>query len=192
MPVPQSATILIVDDDKGLARVMAKVLQRDGIPATSVHSGEETLVYLEKEVPALMLLDLQLGDFNAKELIERLEGGGLAVPFIIITGQGDERVAVEMMKRGALDYLIKDVRFLELVPAVVRNTLAHLDDKRRLSAAEEDRRRLEREILEICEREQQRIGQDLHDDLGQQLAGLWCLGQVLEDNLTALRVNAGR
>ncbi|MDZ4289499.1 MAG: response regulator [Prosthecobacter sp.] len=185
MAVPQSSTVLIVDDDKGLARVMAKMLQRDGIVATSAYSGEETLLQLEKEVPALMLLDLQLGDFNAKELIERLEGAGLTVPFIIITGQGDERVAADMMKRGALDYLVKDVQFLELVPTVVRNALTHLDNKNRLAVAEKDRRRLEKEILEICEREQRRIGQDLHDDLGQQIAGLWCLSQVLEDNLKA-------
>ena len=44
-------------------------------------------------------------------------------------------------------------------------------------------RRLEAEILEISEREQQRIGQDLHDDLGQQLAGISCLSRVLENNL---------
>jgi PAS domain S-box-containing protein len=45
------------------------------------------------------------------------------------------------------------------------------------------RLRLEQEILEISERERQRIGQDLHDDLGQQLAGGWCLSQALENDL---------
>jgi PAS domain S-box-containing protein len=47
------------------------------------------------------------------------------------------------------------------------------------------RRQLEEEILEISERERQRIGQDLHDDLGQQLAGIWCLSQVLENDLAS-------
>jgi two-component system sensor kinase FixL len=46
-----------------------------------------------------------------------------------------------------------------------------------------ERLRLEKEILEISERERQRIGQDLHDDLGQQLAGAWCLSQALENDL---------
>ena len=50
-----------------------------------------------------------------------------------------------------------------------------------------ERKRLEREILEISDRERQRIGQDLHDDLGQQLAGIWCLSTVLENNLKAER-----
>src|SRR5262249_33667972 len=58
-------------------------------------------------------------------------------PFIIITGQGDERVAVEMMKRGARDYLVKDADFLEFVPAVVKRALEQLDKERRLAEAEE-------------------------------------------------------
>lgn len=52
------------------------------------------------------------------------------------------------------------------------------------------RLRLEKEILEISERERQRIGQDLHDDLGQQLAGAWCLSQALENDLRASESSA--
>src|SRR2546422_955545 len=53
-----------------------------------------------------MLLDLKLQDIEGKELVNHLASIGRAVPFIIITGQGDERIAVDMMKRGALDYLV--------------------------------------------------------------------------------------
>ncbi|MDP1586454.1 MAG: sensor histidine kinase, partial [Prosthecobacter sp.] len=53
----------------------------------------------------------------------------------------------------------------------------------RFAAAEDDRQRLEREILQISEREQQRIGRDLHDDLGQQLAGLSIMATVLTRTL---------
>ena len=56
-----------------------------------------------------------------------------------------------------------------------------------LRAAIAMRRQLEEEILQISEREQQRIGQDLHDDLGQQLAGIWCLSSALQLNLDASR-----
>ena len=58
-------------------------------------------------------------------------------PFVIITGQGDERVAVDMMKRGARDYLIKDADFLKFVPEVVKHVLEQLETERRLAAAEE-------------------------------------------------------
>lgn len=178
-------TILIIDDDRGLARIIEKKLNREGFATAVALSGQEALEWLGDHIPALMLLDLNLPDFTGRDLIDRIERTGRAGPFIIITGQGDERVAVEMMKRGAMDYLIKDGEFLEFVPAVVRRALGSLEDKKRLAAAEQDRKRLEQEILEISEREQQRIGRDIHDDLGQQLAGIWCLSRVLESNLTA-------
>lgn len=181
----QPSPILIIDDDRGLVRIIEKKLNREGFATAVALSGHEALAWLEDHSPALMLVDLNLPDFTGKQLIDRIELTGRAGPFIIITGQGDERVAVEMMKRGAMDYLIKDAEFLEFVPAVIRRTLGHLEDKKRLAVAEQERRRLEQEILEISEREQQRIGRDIHDDLGQQLAGIWCLSRVLESNLAA-------
>jgi len=108
-----------------------------------------------------------------------------SVPFIIITGQGDERVAVDMMKRGALDYLVKDVNFIEFVPTVVRRALSQLE-RNTARRCEADRQRLEQEILHISEREQQRIGRDLHDDLGQQLAGLSIMATMLSRSLAAV------
>src|SRR5581483_994059 len=84
-----------------------------------------------------LLLDLKLQDMEGRELVSRLAGSGRTVPFIIITGQGDERVAVDMMKRGARDYLVKDVDFLQFVPQVVRHALEQIETEHRLAAAEE-------------------------------------------------------
>jgi len=120
-----------------------------------------------------MLLDLKLQDIEGKDLVSHLASIGRAVPFIVITGQGDERVAVDMMKRGALDYLVKDVQFIEFVPTVVRRALDHINE----------RRRLEREILEISEREQRKFGYDLHDGLGQRLTGLEMFSHGLAEDL---------
>ena len=94
------------------------------------------------------------------------------MPFVVVTGQGDEQVAVEVMKQGALDYVMKDTRLLDRLPLVVGRALEVLERNRTLSAAEAERRRLEKEILEISEREQRRIGEDLHDGLGQQLTAI--------------------
>jgi PAS domain S-box-containing protein len=84
-----------------------------------------------------MLLDLKLQDMGGKELVHHLTEIGHSVPFIIMTGQGDERVAVDMMKGGALDYLVKDVDFLQFVPEVVRRSLAQLEKDQRLDFAQE-------------------------------------------------------
>jgi PAS domain S-box-containing protein len=73
----------------------------------------------------------------------------------------------------------------ELEERVAARTAALTEANRSLQQAMEDRRRLEQEVVEISENERQRIGQDLHDDLGQQLAGLWFFTAALERNLRA-------
>jgi PAS domain S-box-containing protein len=134
-------TILVVDDDKGLARLVEKALRREGFKTATATSGAEAIDWLAHQSADLMLLDLKLQDLDGKELVHHLKSVGRCVPFVIITGQGDERVAVEMMKGGALDYLVKDVRFQDFVPTVVRRALEQLDRERRLSAAEDALRR---------------------------------------------------
>src|SRR5205823_4514559 len=100
------------------------------------------------------------------------------------------RVAVDMMKRGALDYLVKDSDFLQFLPEVVKRALAQVAKDKRLAAAEEALHRSEANLLEISEREQRRIGHDLHDGLGQHLAGTELMSQVLEEKLTAQNLKA--
>src|SRR5690606_41826948 len=73
------------------------------------------------------------------------------LPFIIITGQGDERVAVEMMKRGASDYVVKEKDFLEVLPPVVDRVLAKLKIEERLRSEEHTSELQSRENL-VCRR----------------------------------------
>ncbi len=183
MPDGIPATIFIVDDDLGLLRLIEKSLRREGYSTTTAASARDAMDWLQSHRPDLMLLDLKLKDAGGKEVIEQLAQARRSVPFIIITGQGDERVAVEMMKRGALDYLVKDVNFQEFVPTIVRRALDELERDRRLASAEAERKSLEQQILEISEREQRRIGQDLHDGLGQHLTGIELMMQSLEQKL---------
>ena len=63
--------------------------------------------------------------------------------------------------RGMAGFIVKDAEFLGFLPAVVQRSLEQLDQKRRLAAAEVERKRLEQEILSIGEREQRRVGEDL-------------------------------
>jgi PAS domain S-box-containing protein len=320
---PTARTIFVVDDDLGLVRLIEKTLHRDGFQTASASSGRDAMIWLNTHQADLMLLDLKLQDIEALDLLRHFGESRCPPPFVVITGQGDERVAVEMMKQGALDYVVKDAQFLEFLPPVVHGALAQIDQRNRLTIAEAalrrseanlakaqeiaqigsyeinvadsarerwsaeiyrllgidpaehplaaeafineivhpedrsvvrgqfenaialrapynleyrivrpdgvvrhahaigepvlddagrvthvvgilqditDRKRLEREILEISEREQRRIGQDLHDGLGQHLAGIELMSQVLEQRLAtgkskesaALAVEAGK
>lgn len=130
------SVVLIVDDDRGLARLIERALRREGLATVTANSGNGALDWLAAHEASLMLLDLKLQDLEGRELVERLTKTGHCPPFIIITGQGDERVAVEMMKRGARDYLVKDANFLQFVPEVTRRSLEQLEKERRLADAE--------------------------------------------------------
>lgn len=183
-------TILVVDDDLGLLRLIDKTLRREGYTVTTTSSAHEALAWLKDHRPELMLLDLALKDVDGQNVLHQLQQAERQVPFIVITGQNDQRVAVDMMRQGALDYLVKDTHFLDFLPTIVQRALAQVERDRRLASAEQERKNLERQILEISEREQRRIGQDLHDGLGQHLAGIELMAQALEQQLAGKSRNA--
>jgi len=155
---------------------MAETLRAEGHEVATAASGRAALEWVDRNAPDLMLLDLKMRDVDGPTLLGKLQEGATRVPFIVVTGQGDEKVAVEVMKRGALDYVMKDTALLDLLPSVVKRTLAAQSQARALAAAEAEHQRLEREVLAAGERERQSIGADLHDGLGQLLTavGLMC------------------
>jgi signal transduction histidine kinase len=176
----QPPQILVVDDDEGLLILMAEALRGEGYTVEAAGSGRAALQWLANHRPALMLLDLKLRDLDAPALLAQLRRDRAAVPFVVVTGQGDERTAVEMMRQGALDYVMKSTGLLDLLPAVVRRALATLAQGEALAAAQHEHLRLEQEIIAAGERERHRIGADLHDNLGQQLTAIQLMCASLE------------
>ncbi len=129
---------VVAEDDEGLNRLICKHLERRGIKLVGVHSGADAIAAIEQHPDCLLLLDYVLLDMNGHQLLDKLNNMGLRVPFIVMTGHGDERVAVEMMKLGARDYLVKQPDFLELVPPVVERVLGQIEVERKLGRAEQD------------------------------------------------------
>jgi signal transduction histidine kinase len=187
----RTPAIIVVDDDEGLRLLISDALRDCGYAVAMAASGASAIASLRERRPDLMLLDLQLDDTAGSVLLTRLKVEGLMVPFVVVTGQGNEKVAVEMMKQGALDYVMKDTAILELLPVVVKRALAVLEVERKLAASRVERLRLEKEVLDISEQEKQRIGADLHDGLGQQLTAieLMCVG--LKEDVGALDSQLG-
>jgi signal transduction histidine kinase len=163
----------------------------------------------------LILCDHSMPRFSAPEALELLKAHGLDVPFIIVSGYIEEETAVAAMQAGAHDYIMKDrlARLVpaverELREAEVRRARRKSEEELRRAHEElelrveqrtaelraaylklenviEERRRLENELLEIAENERQRIGFDLHDDLGQKLTGLSLMIKGLTKRLAA-------
>jgi two-component system sensor kinase FixL len=129
------ARLLVVDDEEGLRFLIADTLDRDGYAVAGAESGEQALEWLKENSADLLLLDLKLPDMSAPVLAQRLRQRGVEIPFIVITGHGDERTAVEVMKQGALDYVMKESSLLELLPAIVRRALSVVERERNLAEA---------------------------------------------------------
>ncbi len=150
---PEPATkLLLVDDDavdrmtcrRALARHMSGEFE-----LIEADTGEEGLRLVRTEKPHCILLDYKLPDLNGLEFLEqlsKLENGRLP-PIVMLTGTDDATVAVEAMKRGARDYLVKqaDQPGVELIPAVVRRVLREQDMM-------EEKLRLEDELRRAGER----------------------------------------
>jgi signal transduction histidine kinase len=181
------ARILIVDDDEGLLILMADALSGEGYDVATVQSGAAALEWLASHVPDLMLLDLKMQDMDGTVLIQRLKERGGSVAFVVVTGRGDEKAAVETMKEGALDYVMKDTGLLDLLPGVVKRALTGIGQERALVAARADSRRLEGEIVATSEKERHNIGADLHDGLGQQLTAIELICTALKEDMAAER-----
>jgi PAS domain S-box-containing protein len=129
--------LLIADDEEGLLYLMVDGLKREGYEVKGFTTGEEALKWLKEEPADLLLLDLKLGDLPAPDLVDRLRKAGRDLPFIIVTGHGDERTAVEVMKQGALDYVMKDAGMLDLLPGIIRRALTVVEREKKLIEANE-------------------------------------------------------
>jgi len=111
--------ILVVEDDPGLRRLIKMRLERKNFEVDAAESGHAAIEYLTNNSDVILLLDYKLPDMTGRELIEKINNNGFFFPFVLITGHGDERIAVEMMKLGAKDYLVKDQSFLDVLPEVM-------------------------------------------------------------------------
>lgn len=127
-----SVTILVVEDDEGLNVLLQKILKKEGFLVDSALNGHDGILKASEHKEILMLLDYKLPDMNGREVIESLISKKCNVPFIIITGHGDEKVAVEMMKLGARDYIIKSAGLREILPHVVARVINDLIQEKKL------------------------------------------------------------
>lgn len=129
--------ILVVEDDEGLRRLVQKELERNGIITECVKTGNDAISWGIKNQHSLMILDYKLPDISANDVIKCLIDKNIENRFIIMTGHGDIKVAVDMMKLGVKDYIIKDANFLELLPAAVKRAIDDFEKERKLINAED-------------------------------------------------------
>jgi signal transduction histidine kinase len=130
-------SILVVEDDTGHVQLIRRAFeQHPGVRLTVAGTLDEARRILTDSVPDLAIVDLLLPDGRGIDLLrERMNEAALAFPAVIMTGHGDEGVAVEAMKAGALDYLVKSGDTLAQLPHFAARALRewHHITQRRLA-----------------------------------------------------------
>jgi two-component system, cell cycle sensor histidine kinase and response regulator CckA len=117
--------------------LIGKTLEREGWTIASALSGKEALAKAVAIPRLLLVLDYMLRDMTGQEVVESLQKQNLLVPFLVMTGRGDEKTAVAMMSLGARDYIIKGAEFIDRLPQAIKRVCVELDNEEKLVLAEE-------------------------------------------------------
>jgi two-component system response regulator AtoC len=125
-------SVLLVDDDPKLVRLVAFELEAAGVSSTTASSLREAWERLEEDVPAAVVLDLHLPDGSGKALLERLRQERPDVPVVVLTAEGAVSEAVLCMKLGAVDFVQKPFDRERLVTSV-KNAVARGDLQARVA-----------------------------------------------------------
>ena len=110
--------ILIIDDEVNVALLLSKFLARNGFEVSSALSGASGLELLKNEEFNLVLCDFRLEDTDGREMLKKIKAAYPQTGVIIITGYSDIKMAVELIKMGAYDYITKP-----LYPDEILNTI---------------------------------------------------------------------
>ncbi|MDQ6827450.1 MAG: response regulator, partial [Gemmatimonadota bacterium] len=139
--------ILVVDDDEVDRMVVRRRLASAGIEAEldEAESAQEALRLLVRGSYDCVLLDFNIPGGDGRALLRALRQAGLEVPVIMLTGLGDEQIAVDLMKAGAADYIAKNT----LTPERLSQSLRHAMS---LGRAQTEMRRAQGELRATAER----------------------------------------
>jgi two-component system, NarL family, sensor histidine kinase UhpB len=168
--------ILMLEDDSADAELTKFALRKGGLnfSLARVDSREDYVEQLENHLPALILSDYSLPGFNGHAALEIAIEKCPEIPFIFVTGTMGEEVAIETLKSGATDYVLK-TRLSRLIPAVLRalreaeQRAQHRRAEEQLRESHEQLRALSTYLQTVREEERTRIAREVHDELGQAL-----------------------
>lgn len=148
--------ILIVDDEQLILELTSMVLTSRGFDVTIVDNASDSYALIEREQPALVLLDYMMPKVNGLDALKEIRTRFPETYVIMFTGKGSEEVAVELMKAGASDYILKPFSNAKLVERIenilriraieLRNTELIEEQKRLLDEIEGWNRELEERV----------------------------------------------
>jgi len=110
--------VLVVDDDPSMRRAIALLMESEGLQVEAFATAAEFLAFKRPDIPACLILDVNLPDLNGLDLQTELAESRTPIPIIFITGYGDIPQTVRAMKAGAVEFLTKPFEHQALLDAV--------------------------------------------------------------------------
>lgn len=160
------ALIRVVDDDRAVSKAIQFLLENEDWTVQVFSSGEEFLVNEAPSVPGCIILDVQMGGISGIEVHKELIARESKVPIIFLTAQGDIPMAVEAMKEGAAEFLVKPLDPEKLLQLVEKHV--EWDIKRRQWSVSKEE--AERRVESLTLRERQIVELVLKDLSNQEIA----------------------
>ena len=135
--------VLYIDDDVPLAHLVRRNLGRSNHDVIHVHDPILAVEKLQSEPFDVVVLDHYLANMTGLDILRRFRDAGISTPVVYVTGSSEARIAVEALKNGASDYVIKNASedFLSLLADAVVNTVANARLRKAKEEADEETRR---------------------------------------------------
>jgi two-component system, OmpR family, KDP operon response regulator KdpE len=115
MTLTDRTTVLIIEDEPPIRRLLRVSLNANRFYVTEASSGREALAAIAQEKPEVILLDLGLPDMDGLSIITTLRAAGDKTPIIVLSSRGQEGTKVEALNNGADDYVTKPFGMAELI-----------------------------------------------------------------------------
>lgn len=141
--------VFVIDDDEAVRHSLSYLLRQEGYIVRAFPDAKCFLDHIDDQNSGCLILDLKIPDIGGLSLQKKINRLGLNIPIIILTGYGDITLAVEAMKRGAIEFLEKPFRKNQLMNALKAgfDLIEQPASTRRLSA------QAARKIRELTKRE---------------------------------------
>lgn len=125
-----SAHILIIDDEPSLRKTLARIFQQSGFEVTTAENAEQGLDFLKTTAFDLVFTDLRMPGIQGLEMLKRIHTEHPSLPVVLFTAQPDVNSAVEALRHGATDYLLKPLK-PEILIERAKSILANLQREKR-------------------------------------------------------------
>jgi DNA-binding response OmpR family regulator len=125
-----NGSILIIDDEAVLRQTLARILQQNGFAVMTAENGDQGLIFLQSNSFDLVFMDIRMPGLPGLDVLEQIRNQNPNLPVVLFTAQPDIHSAVEALRRGATDYLLKPLK-PETILERTRTILANQRKERR-------------------------------------------------------------